>query len=220
MNESARPDRLSIVLATHNRNKVDEYRRLLRDDFVSLVIVPYDGPEPIEDGISFAENALTKARAAAAHTGRIALADDSGIGVDVLCGAPGVFSARWAGSRRDSEANVALVLDQLRDIRSPHRGASFSCAIALVVPGAERGGGGRETVVEGTWRGSVALERSGDNGFGYDPIFVPDGMRVTAAQLTADQKDAISHRALAFEKLRVVLYPLLVGGYGAANFRR
>jgi XTP/dITP diphosphohydrolase len=220
MSESARPDRLPIVLATHNRNKVDEYQRLLRDDFASLVIVPYDGPEPLEDGVRFAENALTKARAAAAHTGRIALADDSGIGVDVLGGAPGVFSARWAGSRRDPEANVALVLDQLRDIRSPHRGASFSCAIALVVPDAEPKSGSSETVVEGTWRGSVALERRGENGFGYDPIFVPDGMQVTAAQLTPEQKDAVSHRALAFEKLRAVLHLLLAGGRGAADSSR
>jgi len=211
-------ERLPIVLATHNRHKVNEFQRLLGHDFPSLDVVLYDGPEPVENGLSFAENALIKARAAAEHTKLIALADDSGIGLDVLGGAPGVFSARWAGSHRDSDANVALLLDQLQDIRAPHRGAAFTCTIALVVPDGLSRWASREIVVEGTWRGTIARERGGDHGFGYDPIFVPDGMQVTAAQLTAEQKDAVSHRALAFEKLRAALRSLIIAAPGEAEF--
>ncbi len=198
-----------IVLATHNRHKVDEYRRLLRRDFPFLVVTAYHGPEPLEDGVTFAHNALIKARAAAAHTRCVALADDSGLGIDALGGAPGVRSARWAGDHGDSDANVALVLDQLRAVRAEQRGATFECAIALVVPGERPHGIDRETVVEASWRGTIASERRGDNGFGYDPIFVPHGMTVTAAQLPAERKDALGHRATAVRKLRAVLARLV-----------
>lgn len=204
-----------IVLATHNQHKVDEYQRLLRQDFPNLVVTCCGEPEPREDGVSFAENALIKARAAA-RSGCIALADDSGIAIDILGGAPGIFSARWAGSHRDSDANVALLLDQLRDIRAPHRGATFRCAIALVIPGGEPGHS-RETVVEGSWRGTIAPDRRGDNGFGYDPIFVPDGMTVTVAQIPVEQKDTVSHRALAFGKLRAVLSALFTSAATEAS---
>ncbi|MCA9718695.1 MAG: hypothetical protein KC468_28765, partial [Myxococcales bacterium] len=127
------------------------------------------GPEPVEDGVTFAENALIKARAAAAHTGLAALADDSGICVDVLGGSPGVFSAYWAGQKKDAAANLALLLDQLRDVADPHRAAQFRSTIALVPAD------GEEQVVEGVWPGRLAHEASGDGGFGYDPIFIPDG---------------------------------------------
>jgi XTP/dITP diphosphohydrolase len=176
----------------------------------------YDGPEPVEDGVTFAENALIKARAAAAHTGRIALADDSGVCVDVLGGAPGIFSARWAGSHGDANANLRLLLDQLADIRHPHRGAQFHCTIALVVPEGlpQRAG---ELTVEGIWPGRLATEPRGAGGFGYDPIFVPDGGDVTAAELTAaelsaEEKNASSHRARAFRNLIPALTALSLRG--------
>ena len=126
--------RIRVVLATHNQHKVDEFQRILGARLPELEIVKYEGPEPVEDGVTFAANALIKARAAAAHTGLPALADDSGICVDVLGGSPGVFSAYWAGHAKDSAANLALLLDQLSDVADPHRTAHFVSTIALVVP--------------------------------------------------------------------------------------
>lgn len=191
---------LEVVLATHNRHKVEEFRRILSDAVPAVTVAGYDGPEPVEDGITFAENALIKARAAAAHTGRVAMADDSGICVDVLGGAPGIFSARWAGTHGGDRANLRLLLDQLADIREPHRGAQFVCTIAVVVPvSATRVG--RERVVEGIWPGRLAVEPHGENGFGYDPIFVPDGFDISAAELSAAEKNTHSHRARAFARL-------------------
>jgi XTP/dITP diphosphohydrolase len=190
------------VLATHNPRKVEEYRSFVAAARPDLEVIGYDGPEPVEDGVTFAENALIKARAAAAHTGLPALADDSGIAVDVLGGAPGVFSAYWAGHAKDAVANYTLLLDQLADIRDPHRTAQFVTTIALV-------SGGDEHVVEGRWPGRVALAASGAGGFGYDPIFVPDGqepdVESSVGQWTAAQKNADSHRARAF----AALVPLL-----------
>lgn len=192
-----------IVLATHNRHKVQEFSAITAAVRPDLEVVGYDGPEPVEDGVTFAENALIKARAAAKHTGLPALADDSGMCVDVLGGAPGVFSAYWAGHRKDAVANLELLLDQLSDIADPHRTAQFVSTIALVVPG------GRENVVEGVWPGRLATARAGDGGFGYDPIFIPDdqpeGARRTAGEFSASEKNAVSHRARAF----VALAPLL-----------
>jgi XTP/dITP diphosphohydrolase len=164
------------------------------------VVLAYDGPEPVEDGVTFEENALIKARTAAAHTGRIALADDSGIVVDVLGAAPGILSSRWAGQGAGDEANVRLLLDQLGDIRRPNRGAEFRCTIALVVPDTVIAGG-HEFVAEGRWRGTLAYEPRGSHGFGYDPIFEPEGREITSAELTPDEKNAESHRARAFEAL-------------------
>lgn len=164
----------------------------------------YDGPEPVEDGVTFAENALIKARAAAAHTGLIALADDSGICVDVLGGAPGIFSARWCGRAHDARANLELLLAQLADVKPEHRGAHFRCTIALVVPDSVLPGG-HESVVEGRWEGSIALSPCGTNGHGYDPIFLPEASTRTAAELTPEHKNAMSHRARAFAALRTAL---------------
>ncbi len=191
-----------IVLATHNPHKVEEFAHIVAATRPDLEVIGYDGPEPVEDGVTFAENALIKARAAAAHTGLPALADDSGICVDVLGGSPGVFSAYWAGQRKDSAANVALLLDQLADIADRHRGAQFVSTIALVLPG------GQEHVVTGVWPGRLASAPAGAGGFGYDPVFVPDGQdgpERTAAELSAEEKNASSHRARAF----VALAPLL-----------
>lgn len=197
-----------IVLATHNRHKVEEFQAIVALTRPDLIVISYDGPEPVEDGVTFAENALIKARAAAEHTGLPALADDSGICVDVLGGAPGVFSAYWAGHAKDAAANLELLLDQLSDIRDPHRTAQFVSTIAFVVPG----DASRESVVEGVWPGRLATAPAGDGGFGYDPVFVPDGQpegeERTVGEWSAAQKNAASHRARAFEALAPLLAEL------------
>lgn len=195
-----------VVLATHNPHKVEEFQAIVAATRPDLEVIGFDGPEPVEDGVTFAANALIKARAAAQHTGLAALADDSGIAVDVLGGAPGVFSAYWAGHAKDAAANLRLLLDQLSDIRDPHRTARFVSTIALVLPG------GAEHVVEGSWPGRLALAPSGGGGFGYDPIFVPDGQEPgaerTVGEFTAEEKNAVSHRARAFEALVPLLAAL------------
>jgi XTP/dITP diphosphohydrolase len=197
---SAAAGPVRVVLATHNAHKVQEFQSILGVALPELEIVAYDGPEPVEDGTTFAENALIKARAAAEHTGLPAMADDSGICVDVLGGSPGIFSARWAGHGKGDRANLELLLDQLADLPDEHRTAQFACHIAVVVPAT-----GFEQVVSGRWPGRLAREASGGGGFGYDPVFVPDGLEVTAAELTAAEKNAISHRARAFEAAIPVL---------------
>ncbi|MEV4775317.1 RdgB/HAM1 family non-canonical purine NTP pyrophosphatase [Microbacterium sp. LWH12-1.2] len=197
---------MKVVLATHNPHKVAEFQQIVAQTRPDLEIVGYDGPEPVEDGVTFEENALLKARAASAHTGLPALADDSGICVDVLGGSPGVFSAYWAGQQKDAAANLALLLDQLRDIADEHRAAQFISTIALVTPG------GTEHVVVGSWPGRLAHSPAGVGGFGYDPIFIPDaqpdGAVRTVAEFTADEKQAQSHRARAFADLIPLLASL------------
>jgi len=190
----------TFVLATHNAHKVAEFQHMLGSRFSGLSVVSYDGPEPTEDGTTFAENALIKARVAAAHTGLPALADDSGLCVDVMNGAPGIFSARWAGAKRGDAANMALLLEQLSDVPEPYRGAHYACVIALVIPRAD-GQPEIETVVEGHWRGALERTPRGSEGFGYDPIFVPEGESLTAAEMLPAEKNARSHRALALQKL-------------------
>ena len=195
---------MRVVLATHNAHKVAEFGQIVAANRPDLEVVGYDGPEPVEDGVTFEQNALIKARAAAAHTGLPALADDSGIAVDVLGGSPGIFSAYWAGQRKDDVANRELLLDQLRDVADPHRGAHYVSVIALVLPD------GREWAVRGEWPGRLAHAAAGDGGFGYDPVFVPDGQtgaERTVGEFAAEEKQAQSHRARAF----VALVPLLAG---------
>ena len=182
---------MKLVLATHNAHKVEELRRILEPRLSGLELVGYDGPEPVEDGVTFAENALIKARAAAAHTGLPALADDSGICADALGGAPGIHSARYAGTRVDAD-NVAKLLSELGD--TSDRAAQFVCAAALA-------NGAFELVELGVWPGSVLRTPAGSGGFGYDPIFQPEGYDVSAAQLSAAEKDVISHRRRAFAAL-------------------
>ncbi|MDP3949026.1 RdgB/HAM1 family non-canonical purine NTP pyrophosphatase [Microbacterium sp.] len=197
---------VKVVLATHNPHKIAEFQQILAMTRPDLEVVGYDGPEPVEDGVTFAENALLKARAAAAHTGLIAMADDSGICVDVLGGSPGIFSAYWAGQKKDAQANLDLLLDQLADIADPHRAAQFVSTIALVTPD------GTEHTVAGVWPGRLAREAAGGGGFGYDPIFIPDGQPAeaerTAGQLTAEEKQSQSHRARAFQALIPLLQVL------------
>ncbi|AYY12158.1 RdgB/HAM1 family non-canonical purine NTP pyrophosphatase [Actinobacteria bacterium YIM 96077] len=188
-----------IVLATHNQHKVPEIRRILSEagaavELVSLAEFP-DVDDVVETGLTFTENALLKARAVAAATGLPALADDSGISVAALNGMPGVFSGRWCGRHGDDGANLQLLLDQIRDVPDAHRQAAFVCVAALVTPD------GTEIVEEGRVPGTLTRERRGDGGFGYDPIFVPDGDTRTTAEMSAAEKDAISHRGRAFRAI-------------------
>lgn len=185
-----------IVLATHNAHKVAELQAIVSAVRPDIEVIGYSGPEPVEDGTTFAANALIKARAAAQHTGLVALADDSGLCVDVLGGSPGVFSAFWAGHAKDDAANVALLLDQISDLsRDEDRTAHFTSVIALVEPG------GAERTVEGIWPGRIAHAARGDNGFGYDPIFVPEGEDRTSAEFTPAEKNESSHRSRALRAL-------------------
>ena len=184
---------MELVLATHNAHKVGEVAAILGATVPDLTVLGYDGPEPVEDGTSFLENALIKARAAFAHTGKPSFADDSGIAVEILGGAPGIFSARWAGGR-DNVANRQLLLAQLADVKPENRAASFVCTIALVTADSE-------ISFTGIWPGTVALEEQGEHGFGYDPVFIPEGFEVTAAQLEPEVKNSLSHRSLALEQL-------------------
>jgi XTP/dITP diphosphohydrolase len=184
---------MKIVLATHNAHKVTELGAILGAAVPGLELVGYDGPEPVEDGTSYLANALIKARAAYEHTGVTSMADDSGIAVEILGGAPGIFSARWAGGR-DNTANRQLLLAQLSDVAEESRQAAFVCTIALVGPDGEAS-------FTGIWPGRVATEEHGEHGFGYDPIFIPEGFEVTAAELEPEVKNSMSHRALALEQL-------------------
>jgi len=194
-----------LVLATRNAHKLDELAEILGAAAVDVQLLPLpdSAPDVVEDGLTFADNALKKARSAAAHACRPAVADDSGLCVDVLNGMPGIFSARWAGTGRDDAANLALVLDQLADVPDEHLGARFVCAAAVALPS------GDERVVEGQVIGRLVRSPRGNGGFGYDPIFVPDGYQVTTAEMTAEDKHAISHRGEAFRALAPVLRELL-----------
>lgn len=197
---------MKIVLATRNAGKIAELRRILGQiDVVGLEEFP-DAPDVPETELTFSGNALLKARAIAAHTGLPAVSDDSGLCVDALNGMPGVLSARWSGRFGDGtadkdRANLELVLDQLADVADEHRGGYFACAAAVVWPS------GEEHVVEGRMDGRIIAAPRGAGGFGYDPIFVPDGETRTSAELTAEEKDAISHRGRAFRALAAVLTP-------------
>jgi XTP/dITP diphosphohydrolase len=192
-----------LVLATRNRHKVGELREILAQAGLAVELVGMDEypdvPDVVEDGLTFAANALKKAREVAAATGLPAVADDSGLCVDALGGMPGVFSARWAGRHGDDEANLHLLLAQLGEVAEADRGAHFACAAALALPT------GTEHVVEGVLRGTVVREPRGRGGFGYDPVLRPLGDRRTLAELTAAEKNAISHRGVAFRRLAPVV---------------
>ena len=192
---------MKLVLATHNAHKVEELRKILGPSLDGIELVAYDGPEPVEDGETFEANALIKARAAAAHTGLPAIADDSGIAVAALGGAPGIHSARYAGTRSDAD-NVALLLQNLRG--EANRDAAFVCAAAFV-------SGQTEHVLRAEWEGTVLEQPAGPNGFGYDPIFKPAGLSVSSAELRPDEKNAISHRSLAFAELMPIVRAELLG---------
>jgi XTP/dITP diphosphohydrolase len=196
-----------IVLATRNPGKLAELRRILAAAGVSAAVTDLGDapgmPEVAETGRTFADNALLKARAVAAFTGLPAVADDSGLCVDALNGMPGVLSARWSGRHGDDEANLRLVLGQIADVPAGERGAHFTCVAALVLPS------GAERITEGAVYGQLTRAPRGRGGFGYDPIFVPDGFEVTTAQMGAEEKDEISHRGQALRALAPVIAELL-----------
>lgn len=204
---------VKLVLATHNAHKVEELRRILgslldpssASGEPGIELLGYDGPEPVEDGETFQENALIKARAAFAHTGLPTIADDSGICVDALGGAPGIHSARYAGTRIDAD-NVVHLLAELARVgvdTAADRSAEFCCAAAFVADGFEH-------VELGVWTGTVLSEPAGANGFGYDPVFRPDGYDVASAELDPAEKDAISHRRRALTQLLPIVVDRLL----------
>lgn len=212
---------MQIIVATHNEGKLVEIRRILEERLgdsakdVELVSAgSLNLPDPVEDGITFQENALLKARDVAERTGCPAIADDSGLIVDVMGNAPGILSARWAGEHGNDKANNDLLLAQIADIPDNKRTARFRCAAALAVPGARKDDGTyaieSETVELGEMPGVLLRAPQGSNGFGYDPLFVPDdqparaieaGKRLTSAQMEPAEKNAISHRGKALRAL-------------------
>lgn len=202
---------MRLVLATHNRAKLDEMDRILRPLVPSVEVLglddfpPYD--EPAETEPTFSGNALLKARFAVKQLGLPVIADDSGLCVDALNGMPGVLSARWGGKPKSYERNNELLLAQLEDVPDSRRGAAFVTVAALVLPS------GAETVVEGRLPGRVIRELRGTNGFGYDPLFVPDNDTRTLAELGDEDKDAISHRGRALRELA----PLVAEALGTAD---
>ncbi|WP_427171362.1 RdgB/HAM1 family non-canonical purine NTP pyrophosphatase [Arthrobacter sp. 92] len=205
-----------LVLATHNKGKLRELRELLRGQVPGLDVdtqvvdaAAVGAPDVAETGVTFAENSLLKARAVAAATGLVAVADDSGLSVDVLGGAPGIFSARWSGRHGDDAANLRLLLDQLADVPDEFRGAAFVCAAALAVPG--QADGGREVVEYGQLEGLLLREPRGSGGFGYDPVLQPSGLDRSCAELSPEEKNAISHRGQAFRALLPSIVEALAG---------
>jgi XTP/dITP diphosphohydrolase len=187
------------LVASRNRKKLAEMRRVLdAAGLTGIALVSLDDVEPFDEaaetGATFEENAVAKARDAFTATGLPSVADDSGLEVDALNGMPGVLSARWAGAHGDDSANNALLLAQLRDVPDERRGAAFVSASALV---SEAG----EMVVRGRWPGRIASAPRGDGGFGYDPVFIPDGLDCSAAELTPELKDSMSHRGRALVQL-------------------
>ncbi len=213
-------ERLRIVVATGNAHKLIEIARLIDADALGVQLVPMSElgvPSPVEDGVTFEENALIKARACVAVTGLAAIADDSGIAVEALGGEPGVRSARFAGEEADDAANNELLLARLEaaGADTPEaRRAAFICAAALVLPGGD--GAQHETVTLGRMEGTLVNAPRGDHGFGYDPLFVADATADgrTNGQLAPAEKDAISHRADAFAALRPILVERLAARRG------
>ncbi|SDP54476.1 XTP/dITP diphosphohydrolase [Arthrobacter sp. ok909] len=206
-----------LVLATHNKGKLRELRELLRGQVPGLDVDTQvvdagavGAPDVAETGVTFAENSLLKARAVATATGLVAIADDSGLSVDVLGGAPGIFSARWSGRHGDDAANLQLLLAQLADVPDEYRGAAFVCAAALAVPGSAPEDG-REVVEYGQLEGMLLREPRGEGGFGYDPVLQPSGLDRSCAELSSEEKNAISHRGHAFRALLPAIVEALAG---------
>ena len=189
-----------LVLATHNQGKISEFRRILDElapgqiDLIGVDQFP-DLVDVVETGATFEENSLLKSRYTCLATGLPAIADDSGLCVDFLNGDPGIFSARWAGNHGDDQANLEKVLAQLKDVPDKDRTAHFKCVASLVMPD------GREQVAEGRFEGHILHAPVGDNGFGYDPIFQPLGLSISSAQMSAQEKDLVSHRGKSLRSI-------------------
>ena len=193
---------MKFVLATRNSHKAEELKRILEEldlDCELLTVAEFPGAPEVEETVStFEGNALLKARALAKFTGLAAIADDSGICVDALDGNPGVLSARWSGATENvDKANLDLVLEQTKDVAPEKRGAKFVCAAVAVFPD------GQELIAIGEMLGHLLSAPTGKNGFGYDPIFVPQGFEISTAQMSAAEKDAISHRGKALNDLAI-----------------
>ncbi len=206
MSSNSTPHKL--LLATRNKGKIEEFRRILEDIAAGQIeLVGLDQFPNLHDvdetGTTFEENALLKAREMCEASGIPAIADDSGLCVDYLNGDPGIFSARWAGSHGDDKANTAKVLASLADVPDEKRGAHFICVAALALPD------GRTHVEEGKFEGWILHEPIGDQGFGYDPIFRPDGYAISSAQMSAEEKDAISHRGKSLRAIAPHVITLL-----------
>ena len=198
----------TLVLATRNQGKIREFRRIL--DAISNGAINLVGLEEFphttdveETGTTFKENALLKARSVCKETGLPAIADDSGLCVDALNGAPGIFSARFAGMHGDDKANNAKLLRDLESVPEEKRSAHFTCAAALVLPD------GREHVCEEIFEGSILFAPIGDQGFGYDPLFRPHGLAISSAQMSAEEKDSISHRGKSLRAIAPYVINLL-----------
>jgi XTP/dITP diphosphohydrolase len=199
---------MKFVLATRNSHKATELKRILEEldlDCELLTVADFPGaPEVEETETTFEGNALLKARALAKFTGLAAIADDSGLCVDALDGNPGVLSARWSGASENvDQANLDLVLEQVKDVPAESRGAKFVCAAVAVFPD------GPELVAIGEMNGHLLNAPNGENGFGYDPIFVPKGFEISTAQMSAAEKDAISHRGKALNDLAVQIIEVI-----------
>lgn len=197
---------MRIILATQNKGKIRELQELLGDEDIEVLSLNdiEDWEDVEENGITFAENAALKAKAAVKKTGLIALADDSGLEVDALDGRPGVYSARFAGEPKDDERNNDKLLQQLKEVADSQRQARFRCALVIATPD------GKEFLTEGTVEGQILTERRGKDGFGYDPLFfVPEYQR-TMAELALSEKNRLSHRAQAFRKAIPILQTLKV----------
>lgn len=193
---------MKFVLATRNSHKATELKRILEElnlDCELFTVADFpDAPEVEETESTFEGNALLKARALAKFTGLAAIADDSGLCVDALDGKPGVLSARWSGAFENvDQANLELVLEQIKDVAPVNRGAKFVCAAVVVFPD------GKELVAVGEMTGHLLSSPIGENGFGYDPIFAPQGFEISTAQMAASEKDAISHRGKALNDLAI-----------------
>lgn len=188
-----------IVLASHNAHKLREYETIFRTVLPGLQVRGYDGREPKEDGATFAENALIKARAALSHTNMPVLADDSGICVDVMGGAPGIFSARWSGEGATATKNIELLLRQMKHLPGSLRSAHFHACLVFLAPQKE------PIILEARWEGQIGIEVRGTFGHGYDPIFIPNGYDVSVAELDPSIKDRMSHRAQVSQSMCEVL---------------
>ncbi len=203
-------DMKKLLLATRNKGKIEEFRRILEEiapgeiELVGLDQFP-DLPDVEETGSTFEENALLKARQMSAATGLPAIADDSGLCVDALGGDPGIFSARWSGVHGDDEANLLKVLDQMKDVKGDDRSAYFICVAALALVD------GKSHCEEGRFLGRLLDHPVGENGFGYDPIFSPHGYTISSAQMSAEEKDAISHRGKALRAIAPHVRKMVAG---------
>jgi len=192
---------MKIVIATSNQNKLRELKELLKGfdvQLLSLTDFP-NCPPVVEDGESFAENALKKAQTICAHTGLLTIADDSGLEVDCLEGRPGIFSARYAGEGADDRNNYEKLLQEIKGVAPENRSARFRCVLAIAAPS------GRQRIVDGEYRGFIITEPRGENGFGYDPVFLDTTSGLTFAEMTPEHKNQISHRACALQELVKIL---------------